>query len=145
MTTIYTGGTFDLFHPGHVRLFRRLKQLSGKSGKLIVALNTDEFIEEFKGKKPILSLQERYELVSSCQYVDEVRINKSGADSKPTILEYPKPDVIAVGSDWATKNYHEQMQFDEEWLDKNEIVLVYVTYTEGISTTEIKKRIKEQK
>ena len=145
MPNIYTGGTFDLVHPGHIRLFRRLKQLAGHNGKVIVAVNTDEFIEQFKGRKPILSLEERLEMLNACRYIDEVRINKSGADSKPTILQNPKPDVIAVGSDWATKDYYSQMQFDEDWLDKNQIVLVYVTYTEGISTTDIKKRVKDQK
>jgi glycerol-3-phosphate cytidylyltransferase len=143
MATIYTGGTFDLFHAGHVRLLKRLKQLAGPEGKVIVAINPDEFIEKFKGRKPIMSEQERYDVVSACRYVDEVRINKSGEDSKPTILLEPRPDVIAIGSDWASKDYNKQMGFTEEWLDEHGIVLIYVTYTAGISTTDLKRRVSE--
>jgi glycerol-3-phosphate cytidylyltransferase len=141
MPNVYTGGTFDLFHSGHVRLLKRLKQIAG-NGKVIVAINPDDFIEKFKGKKPIMSELERYDLLSACKYVDEVRINKSGEDSKPTILMYPKPDIVAIGSDWAARDYYKQMDFTEEWLDQNDIVLIYVPYTEGISTTDIKERIK---
>jgi len=143
MATIYTGGTFDLFHAGHVRLLKRLNQLAGPEGKVIVAINPDEFIEKFKGRKPIMSEQERYDVVSACRYVDEVRINKSGEDSKPTILLEPRPDVIAIGSDWAAKDYNKQMGFTEEWLDEHGIVLIYVTYTAGISTTDLKRRVSE--
>lgn len=143
MATIYTGGTFDLFHAGHVRLLKRLKQLAGPEGKVIVAINPDEFIEKFKGRKPIMSEQERYDVVSACRYVDEVRINNSGEDSKPTILLEPRPDVIAIGSDWAAKDYNKQMGFTEEWLDEHGIVLIYVTYTAGISTTDLKRRVSE--
>jgi glycerol-3-phosphate cytidylyltransferase len=143
MAIIYTGGTFDLFHAGHVRLLKRLKQLAGPEGKVIVAINPDEFIEKFKGRKPIMSEQERYDVVSACRYVDEVRINKSGPDSKPTILQHPRPDVVAIGSDWAGKDYHKQMDFTEEWLDEHGIVLIYVTYTAGISTTDLKRRVSE--
>lgn len=143
MAIIYTGGTFDLFHAGHVRLLKRLKKLAGENGMVVVAINPDDFIEKFKGRKPIMSEQERYDVVSACRYVDQVRINKSGEDSKPTILMEPKPDVVAIGSDWASKDYHKQMGFSEEWLDEHEIVLIYVTYTEGISTTDLKKRVKD--
>jgi hypothetical protein len=72
-----------------------------------------------------------------------VRINNSGEDSKPTILLEPRPDVIAIGSDWASKDYNKQMGFTEEWLDEHGIVLIYVTYTAGISTTDLKRRVSE--
>ena len=141
MGVIYNGGTFDLFHSGHVRLLRRLKQMAGEDGKLIVALNTDEFVEKFKGYKPVMSLADRIAVVSACKYVDEVRVNFSGEDSKPTILQEPKPDIVITGTDWANRDYYAQMQFDEDWLDQHEIVLCFISYTPGISTTDLKKRI----
>jgi len=144
MGIIYNGGTFDLFHAGHVRLLKRLKQMAGKDGKVIVALNTDEFVEKFKGAKPIMSLEDRISVVSACKYVDEVRVNFSGEDSKPTILQDPKPDIIITGTDWANRDYYAQMQFDEDWLDKNEIVLCFISYTSGISTTALKARIVDE-
>lgn len=51
--------------------------------------------------------------------------------------------LIAIGTDWAGKDYYRQMGFTQEWLDEKEIVLVYLPCVDtGISTTEIKKRIK---
>lgn len=137
---VYTGGTFDLFHSGHTRFLKACKRLAGDDGKVIVALNTDEFIAEYKGKAPILDFEERKEVLLACKYVDGVIPNFGGADSKPTIGSV-QPDLIVIGDDWARKDYYAQMQFTQAWLDKHEIVLVYVPYTQGISTTVLKARI----
>ena len=135
---IYTGGTFDLFHSGHVNFLKRCQQLAGFDGQVVVALNTDEFIFQYKKKKPILSYQQRKEVLESCRYVDEVVANIGCTDSKVTIETVGKVDVIAIGSDWARKNYYSQMQFDQEWLDLNNISLIYIPYTKGISSSFIK-------
>lgn len=137
---VYTGGTFDLFHAGHVNFLRQCKKLAGKDGKVLVSLNTDEFIEEYKGKPPVISYKQRKEVLKSCKYVDGVHTNIGGADSKPAILQ-AQPDLIVIGDDWAKKDYYAQMQFTQNWLDEHEITLVYIPYTQGISTTEIKKRL----
>ena len=137
---VYTGGTFDLFHAGHVRLLERCRELSGESGMVIVSLNTDEFIEEYKGKPPIISYQDRAEVLLSCRYVDKVIPNFGNEDSKPAIIE-ASPDIIAIGSDWARKDYYKQMQFTQDWLDKLNISLIYIPYTQGISSTDIKTRL----
>lgn len=140
MRKVYTGGTFDLFHSGHANFLRQCKQIAGADGKVVVALNTDSFIESYKGKPPIYSYQERKEILLACRYVDEVISNFDGADSKPAIM-FVKPSYIVIGSDWLTKDYHKQMGFTQEWLDHQKITLIYVPYTEGISTTNLKKRI----
>ena len=77
----------------------------------------------------------------SCKYVDEVIFNIGGADSKISI-EQVNPDYIVIGSDWARKNYYDQMQFTQDWLDQKNIGLIYIPYTYGISTTVIKGRLK---
>jgi hypothetical protein len=66
--------------------------------------------------------------------------NIGGADSKPAIEEC-KPDLIAIGSDWARRDYYKQMQFDQDWLDERNISLIYIPYTKGISSTLIKQKI----
>ena len=88
-----------------------------------------------------MTYAEREQSLRDCKYVHTVVPNSGGADSKPTILQV-NPDIIAIGTDWAKKDYYKQMQFTQEWLDDNDILLVYLAYTEGISTTELKKRIK---
>lgn len=138
---VYTGGTFDLFHAGHVKFLKRCKEIAGLEGLVVVSLNQDEFIKEYKGKPPVMSFDERREALESCRYVDQVISNGGGRDSRPSI-ESIMPDVIAIGSDWARKDYYAQMQFNQDWLDERSISLVYIPYTPGVSSSDIKSRIK---
>lgn len=133
---IYTGGTFDLFHSGHVEFLRRCKKL----GRVTVALNTDDFILQYKGKSPVMTYSEREAVLLSCRYVDSVIPNYGGPDSKPSIIK-ARAELIVIGSDWARKDYYKQMQFTQEWLDQNGIGLAYIPYTAGISSTQIKRRL----
>jgi glycerol-3-phosphate cytidylyltransferase len=134
---LYTGGTFDLFHYGHMNFLRKCAEIADE---VVVSLNTDEFILEYKKAPAILKYREREQSLLGCKYVDRVVPNIGGADSKPAILSV-NPHIIAIGSDWASKDYYSQMQFSPEWLEKHNITLVYLDYTRGISTTEIKRRI----
>jgi len=133
---LYTGGTFDLFHFGHVNFLKQCKRICDT---VIVGLNTDEFISQYKSS-PVLTYRERERSLLECHYVSKVVPNLSGFDSKPTISSV-KPNIIAIGDDWAHKDYYKQMSFTQEWLDHQNIVLIYIPYTKDISTSEIKKRI----
>lgn len=133
---VYTGGTFDLFHSGHVNLLKKCSEL----GSVVVALNTDEFIEAYKGKPPVMTYAEREAVLRACRYVDDVVPNMGGSDSRLSI-DLVKPDLIVVGSDWARRDYYAQMQFDQDWLDERGIGLAYIPYTKNISTTNIKGRL----
>lgn len=139
---IYNGGTYDLFHAGHVEMLRRLKIMAGENGKVIVAINTDDFVERFKGKRPAMSTEDRAAVVAACRYVDEVVINESGEDSKPTILKV-KPDIVITGTDWADRDYMKQMGFTTEWLEEHQIGFGFLPYTRRISTTKLKQTIKQ--
>lgn len=140
MLKIYTGGTFDVPHIGHYNFFKKIKEIFPES-YLIVSVNTDEFIEKFKGKKPLFSFEERCKFISMIDEVDLVVKNWGNELSTLTIKEY-KPDIIAIGNDWLEKDYCKQMGFNAQWLREQNISLIYIPYTEGISTTEIKERIK---
>lgn len=137
MTVLYTGGTFDLFHYGHVNFLRQCAELADK---VVVSLNTDEFVAQFKGKAPVIHYPERRAVLLGCTWVDAVVKNVGGPDSKPSI-EVVDPDIIAIGDDWKVKDYHAQMQFTPEWLEERAIELVYLPYTGGISSTEAKRRL----
>jgi glycerol-3-phosphate cytidylyltransferase len=136
---VYTGGSFDLPHSGHFRLLKRCAQI----GRVVVALNTDEFYTSYRGYAPMMTFEERREILLSCRWVDEVIPNVGGADSRITI-DMVKPDYIVIGSDWAKKDYYGQMGFDQDWLDDRGIGLVYIPYTRGISSSDLKKRIAER-
>ena len=133
---VYTGGTFDLFHSGHANFLERCSEL----GSVIVSLNTDEFIQAYKGKPPIISYEDRRKVLLSCRSVSDVIPNYGGADSKPAI-EMTAPDILAIGSDWARRDYYAQMGFTQDWLDDRGISLIYIPYTAGISSTAIKARL----
>ena len=131
---VYTGGTFDLFHAGHANFLQQCARL----GSVTVALNTDKFIREFKGKPPAISYSNRKAVLEACRWVDAVVENIGGSDSKPSILMV-QPDIIAIGTDWALRDYYRQMGFTQEWLDVYGIQLVYLPYTLGISSTLIRR------
>ena len=134
--SIYTGGTFDLYHAGHARFLARCAEL----GEVTVSLNTDEFIEEYKGKPPVISFADRAEVLLSTRSVSQVIPNSGGSDSRWAI-EAVMPDIIAIGTDWARRDYYKQMGFDQDWLDDRGIALIYIPYTQGISSTAVKERI----
>jgi cytidyltransferase-like protein len=139
MRVIYTGGTFDLFHSGHVAFLRQCRDIAGPDGHVVVVVNRDEFIARFK-RNPVMSLAERMACVRSIKYVDAVLANVGDEDSKITI-EAVRPTHIVIGDDWKDRDYHKQMGFTQKWLDERSIALVYVPYTPGISTTLLRNRI----
>ena len=136
MGLVYTGGTFDLYHAGHSRFLARCAEI----GEVTVSLNTDQFILDYKGKPPVISYADRAEVLLSTRHVSHVIPNTGGADSTIAI-ESVMPDIIAIGTDWARRDYYKQMGFDQDWLDDRGIALIYIPYTQGISSTAVKERI----
>ena len=159
MSTVYTGGTFDLFHEGHVEMLEACARMAGPNGLVVVGLNTDEFVTRYKGTPPLMDYRQRALLLLSCRHVDVVVPNTGEEDSKITIemlestvwnSEEPEdhetrwvglPDIVAIGDDWACRDYYKQMGFTKQWLDEKRIVLVYVDRRTGESTTSIKQRL----
>jgi len=133
---VFTAGTFDLIHAGHVNFLRQCAEL----GDVTVVLNTDEFIERYKGKPPVMSYDERFEVLSEFRSVKKVFPNWAN-ENCAAVVDDLRPDIIAVGSDWARKDYYKQMGFTQDWLDERNIKLLYIPYTQGISTTELKRRL----
>lgn len=139
---LYTGGTFDLFHAGHVNF---LKQCSEIADIVVVALNRDEFCESYK-RRPVMSFEERRDCVATCKYVSLVVRNVGDEDSRVTIqgLGPVQPSIVAIGDDWKDRDYYKQMGFTQEWLDMMGIEVKYLPYTPGVSTTEIIDRIQNR-
>ncbi|MFS8521400.1 MAG: adenylyltransferase/cytidyltransferase family protein, partial [Micromonosporaceae bacterium] len=57
---VYTCGTFDLFYLGHLRMIQNAAAL-GET--LIVAVSTDELVQEYKHVRPVVPFEERLEIV----------------------------------------------------------------------------------
>ena len=134
---IYVIGVFDLFHKGHVELLKKARALGDK---LIVAINGDEMVADYK-RRPYFSENDRLALIEACRYVDEAFIIKE-YDNKAYIQKYGI-DIIVHGDDWAKESYMAQIKVDEAFLKENKVALCLLPYTNGISTSDLIKKIKE--
>jgi glycerol-3-phosphate cytidylyltransferase len=124
--TVITYGTYDMFHVGHLKLFRRLKELGDR---LIVGVSTDEF-NALKGKRTLIPYEQRAEIIASIRCVDLVIPEMSWEQKVDDIKKY-NCDVFGIGNDW-------QGKFD---FLKDHCEVVYLERTEGISTTELKRSL----
>lgn len=97
---ILASGVFDLLHLGHVRFLEEAKRAGGKDAKLIVIIARDSTVEKTKGRKPIMSEDQRRALVVSLKVVDEAVLGYEDLDIGEVIGKI-KPDVIALGYDQA--------------------------------------------
>ena len=136
---IITLGTFDMLHAGHMKLFKKCLQL----GELTIGLNTDDFIKKFKGKKPIMSYQEREEMIQETGLVECILPNSQRSGSAKKVILKSGAKLIVVGSDWARRDYVGQLGLDWDWLDKHGIGICYINYTWSISSSELKRRLNE--
>lgn len=128
MKTVLTYGTFDLFHIGHLNMLKRLKD---KGDRLIVGVSTDEF-NALKGKRPIVPFEQRIEIVRSIRYVDEAIPESTWEQKRNDISKYGV-DVFGIGEDWKGR-------FDDL---EDQVEVVYLSRTSGISTTEMKRVLSE--
>ncbi|MBH3432023.1 MULTISPECIES: adenylyltransferase/cytidyltransferase family protein [Pseudomonas] len=123
---VITYGTFDLFHNGHLKLLKRLRELGDS---LVVGVSTDEF-NKAKGKRTIIPFQDRFEIVSSIKHVDFAFAEKSWEQKESDIERY-KATIFGMGHDW-------QGKFDHL---KTKCEVIYLPRTEGVSSTEIKNAL----
>lgn len=134
-----------MFHAGHVDLLRVCRKLASADagdgcGRVVVGLNRDGFVAQFKGKLPVCTYEERSDVLMACRYVDQVVENMGDGDSKQ-ILQCVRPDFVLIGDDWAPpRNYYDQMGFTASWLAEKGITLLYVPRQRVISSTTIKDR-----
>jgi len=123
----YTTGVFDLFHIGHLNILRRAKE---KCDKLIVGVTTDELLQVYKNKSPIIPFEERISIVKSIKYVDEV-VPQEDMD-KISHWEKLKFNVVFVGDDW--QNTDKWNKIESDFNDVG-VAVVYFPYTKGTSST----------
>lgn len=138
MTRLYAGGTFDLFHAGHVAFLREC----AKHGDVWIGLNEDDFCERYK-RRPIMSYDERFAVLRAYRYVHMVIPNVGGEDSKPAI-EYAMPEFIAHGDDWTGDSLKRQMGLTDEFLARLGIEMLEIPYTPSPTTSEVIERCKSQ-
>lgn len=140
MSTALTLGTFDLVHPGHVRLLEACRELVGPEGEVVATVNADDFVRSYKGRDPVMPDWDRARVVKALWPVDRCFIHRGGPDAKLTISQV-EPDLIVIGSDWQDRDYLGQLSVTQEWLDERGIVIVYVPLLAGHSSTRLRERM----
>jgi glycerol-3-phosphate cytidylyltransferase len=124
-------GVFDLFHSGHVNLLRRSRELGDR---LVVVVNGDALTSSYK-RPPVMSEQDRLDVISACRYVDEAEI--SNDYSVRDVIVRHGVTAIVHGDDWPADSYKQQIRCDDDFLEGHGVELVLVPYTPGISTSDI--------
>lgn len=103
MKTIWTNGTFDVLHAGHIKLFREARKLAGPGGKVVVGTDSDDRIRELKGPtRPINNLFDRIDFLRAIKYIDDVVAFSSEGTLIANIKRY-SPDIILIGEDYIDK------------------------------------------
>lgn len=116
-----------MFHIGHLNLLRQAKALCET---LIVGINSDELVQQYKNKTPVVNELDRMEIVKEMKCVDDVLL--CNTLKKTEIWNKIHFDVIFIGSDWKGNERWNQTELDLAPLGA---VVVYLKHTDGISSS----------
>jgi len=131
--TVYTVGTFDLLHVGHLALLEYCKTLGDT---FVVGVASDEVVSSYKRNVPVVPLQQRMEMLKALRCVDDVVSYET--------LEYVSNcekldvDIFVIGEDWGSKPHNIAV---EEYLKSKGAKIVQVTYNPLTSSTKIKQNV----
>jgi glycerol-3-phosphate cytidylyltransferase len=129
-TVVFTSGSWDMFHVGHLNVLTRSRSLGDR---LVVGVSTDELIADYKGSPPVIPFEERFEIIGNIKCVD-LAVKQTILTEIRQLQEH-EVDIVTIGDDWQGK-YLQGL----EWMKEHGQV-VYLPYTPGVSTTSIKRKI----
>lgn len=129
----FTAGTFDMFHVGHLNLLNAAKS---KCDYLIVGVNSDELVRQYKNKLPVITACDRIEVVNALEVVNQVELMEN-LDKVDAWKKY-QFDCVFIGDDWkgSSRWTETELQLKEYGVD-----VCYLPYTKGISSTKLAKKI----
>lgn len=131
-----TVGVFDLFHVGHLNLLERCKAMCDK---LIVAVCQDDYVVEIKKKTPVYSAADRMRILAALKCVDEViPVSIEETEDKMLLIKNHPFDVLFSGDDW--KGSERYLRTEKQFAEYGAHI-EYLSYTQGVSTSQIKGKI----
>ena len=131
MKSAITFGVYDLLHYGHFELFRRVRDLVGPEGRVIVAVQSDEYVTKYKPQaKLVYDWDTRAKMIAALRYVDDV---VPYTDVDVSIKEYDF-DTAVFGPDQCHAGFQRAMQ----WCRDNGREVVILPRTDGISSTQLR-------
>ncbi|MEW4410963.1 adenylyltransferase/cytidyltransferase family protein [Clostridium sp. AN503] len=130
----YTQGVYDMFHVGHLNLINNAKKYCEY---LIVGINSDRLVREYKNKTPVISENNRCKIVENIRSVDQAII----VDTLDKTVVYKELgfDVIFIGSDWKGNLRWERTRIE---LEKLGVDLIFLPHTDGITSTDLRGKEK---
>ena len=134
---VFTSGSFDLFHIGHLNLLEKCKEMCEI---LIVGVCNDRYVTEIKNTTPFYNESQRVRLLNALEVVDRVElVTIKETDDKMLALKRFKFDVLFSGDDW--KGTERYLKTEKQFI-KYGVQIEYLPYTQGISSSQIKEIIK---
>jgi cytidyltransferase-like protein len=130
---VYTVGTFDLLHVGHLALLEYCKTLGDT---FVVGIASDEVVNSYKPNVPVIPLKQRMQMLKALKCVDDVRAYHT--------LEYVTAckeldvDIFVIGEDWGDKPHNKAV---EAYLKSKGKKIVQITYDLQTSSTKIKQNV----
>ena len=137
MRRIYVGGSFDCFHDGHRELLRDAYKIVGVEGRILVAVNSDAFFKRYKGFEP--ADDETTRLMNVTEYLSLLTDNSATflieQEEQVDVLLDLQPDFIIHGTDWLGESLAKNFGISLEWLEENNILLIYTDRRSGMSSS----------
>ena len=136
---VLASGVFDLLHLGHVKFLEEAKKAGGENAELIVIIARDSTVERAKGRKPIMSEDQRRALVESLKVVDKAVLGYEKFDIGE-VIEHIRPDIIALGYD--QEDMEKQVQ---DYVDTHKVEVKIVKIGKfGENSLDSSSKIKQQ-
>ncbi len=134
---VYVPMAADIVHPGHINILKKAREL----GTVMVGLFTDDAIRSYK-PEPYMDYGMREKVISEIKGVAFV-VPQVSKDYKPNLRKF-HPDYMVHGTDWRNGPLadvrREAIALMAEWGGE----VVEPEYTQGVSSTELKKKAKQQ-
>lgn len=129
----FVQGVFDMFHVGHLNILEKAKE---HCDFLIVGVNSDELVEEYKKKKTIIPCDERVRIIQALKCVDKVIVMNDR--DKIKVCTQNNINAIFMGDDWKGSDFYNKMEIE---LKKYNVDIVYFPYTKGTSSTILREKL----
>jgi len=134
--TVYTVGTFDLLHIGHLDLLEYCKTLGDK---FVVGVASDEVVASYKRNVPVIPLEQRMRMLKALKCVDDV-VSYDKLEYMTNCKEVDA-DIFVIGEDWGDKPHNLAV---EKYLKSKGKKIVQVSYNPQTSSTKIKQNVIDQ-
>lgn len=126
----YTQGVYDMFHVGHLNLLNRAKEYCDF---LIVGVNSDTLVENYKRKIPVVNQKDRLYIILNIKAVDKAIIVETL--DKKKVLQQLHFDAVFIGDDWKG---NPRWEATERELKQYGVDVIFLPYTHGVSSTALR-------